>query len=528
MIDHMTFAVRRAGRAAVVIFLAVLWAQFPGVAGANGWAYHSIPFPVLMRNLTSERPSYRAMAAEALGIRGEKGAVPELLVALRRPQELVRVKTELFRALGRIGDDRAAAALVSALRAEIQPELRAEAADALALVAASETLPALLEAFAAEGSFFVKSQIIAALGSFTEATAIAALARRTGPSTQVSMRVQAIRSLGRSGARDAVAPLIKALGRAGRPQVRDEVVSALGALAAPEARQPLIQLLEEVEEPDGRARIAVALAAIGGGDAVPVLIGLLDDATFEVRVFAVRGLLRAAADAPGGEHAARALVEYYMRLARHWEKTKATAAALADPRPVLSRFDVQAEIIVGLSGRKSPKVLAMMIDAARARRFPRDSSAGLVLRRAAYELRRAGIVGLGYTQSASALDILGEDGALGDSDFRVRAAAVRALGVLGRPGVVAMLVPRLGDDKAEVRWATAAVLGRLGDKGAGGPLLRGLSDAHPEVRYQATLSLGYLGHRSALEALRRMLEDEPSPKVRGAVRETLDVLGAAQ
>ena len=32
MINHMTFAVRRAGRADVVIFLTVLWAQFPGTA----------------------------------------------------------------------------------------------------------------------------------------------------------------------------------------------------------------------------------------------------------------------------------------------------------------------------------------------------------------------------------------------------------------------------------------------------------------------------------------------------------------
>ncbi len=113
---------------------------------------------------------------------------------------------------------------------------------------------------------------------------------------------------------------------------------------------------------------------------------------------------------------------------------------------------------------------------------------------------------------------------LGDPDFRLRATAARALGVLGFPETVERLADVSEDVSAEVRWSAASVLGRLGEARAGAPLIARLSDPAAEVRKQAALSLGYLNDPRARAMLVEMAEADGDSAVREAAAYAADLL----
>ncbi len=506
---------RAAGTLALAAVLAAVLA--PPAAHANGWQWHSIPRDSLLAGLASESPAYRSFAAQAFGYRRDDEVVGRLIAMLDSGDETVPVKTEVMRALGRIGDRRAVPVLTRILRQEEVSKLREEAADALGELAAPETLPELLEALEREQDLVVRTQVVAALGSFPEPSAIAALSRESRTAKARTLRRRAVLALGRTGSVAAAPPLIEALAQARSDRARAEVVGALARTRAAAARAPLIELLERTTSVALRVRIAMALGAIAGGSAAPTLIDLLEDEVSAVRFHAIQGLAQA-----GDPRAVEPLTALYQRLAdRHAGLD--VARILADPIPYLSALSLRFEIVRALTILDAPEARSVLLDAARPRDLPRDSSLALRLTEGVYELRRAAIHGLGYSESSQAARFIAA-GPLEDRDFRLRAAAVRALGVLGQADVVAALIPRLGDEKAEVRWETAFVLGRLGDQGAVQPLLGRLSDDHPEVRKQALLSLGYLGAVEAAAAIEAVLANDEEAQVRDAAQAALAML----
>ena len=113
---------------------------------------------------------------------------------------------------------------------------------------------------------------------------------------------------------------------------------------------------------------------------------------------------------------------------------------------------------------------------------------------------------------------------IADPDFRLRAAAVRSLGVLGFPDAVDLVIHNLDDPVAEVRWTAATVLGRLHDPKAVKPLIRKLSDINSEVRVQAALSLGFLGDPIASDKLKRLAREDQNKKVQTAAAYSLQII----
>ncbi len=97
--------------------------------------------------------------------------------------------------------------------------------------------------------------------------------------------------------------------------------------------------------------------------------------------------------------------------------------------------------------------------------------------------------------------------ALGDSEVRVRLAAVRALGASGSTDAVAPLLARLDDVSSKVRQEVARALSRLGDRRAVTPLVSKISDEAPEVRQSVVRTLGDLGDPRAAPALGIALRD---------------------
>lgn len=101
-----------------------------------------------------------------------------------------------------------------------------------------------------------------------------------------------------------------------------------------------------------------------------------------------------------------------------------------------------------------------------------------------------------------------------DEDPRIRLAAVRALGRIGRPEVRVALERALGDSDKEVRAAAAFSLGQLGDKAVVDDLLRALDDPSYGVRRNVIEALGKAGDPKAAPALIDLLESQ-SADLRG-------------
>ena len=485
---------------------------------ANGWEHYAIPFKALLRALKSDNPEYRTQAAISMGVRREACAVKPLLAALARPEDVAGVRRTIYEALGRIGDGRALAVLHDALASEKRDEIRSSAAAALGAIGAPDSLARLLAAFEHDG-LTVKSRVIDALGAYPQGESIDLLGRVALDDANPSLRSRAIRALGETRTAAAGEPLLAALARARTDRAKGEVVDALGRAGFAAARQPLTRLLRETGAELLRARIAVALGSIGGGDAEATLIEILGDNSRHVQFFAIDGLNRL-----GSTAAAKPLIRLYLRLAAAFDGRDPQATP-SDPTPLVTDLDLMRGIMRALIAGNAPAGLPAFLDAVKPREIFGPTGTLIFVEQRVYELRRVAAVGLGYTGADKAHQhIVGF--LLDDPDYRLRAAATRSLGMLGRPGAAKAVVAMLGDPHPEVRWTAASVLGRLADATAVRVLAGRLTDSHAEVRRQAALSLGYLGAKDARAALEGLANDDPRETVREAARHALDLLDA--
>jgi len=504
--------------ARVLLVTALLLLSSPPVGG-NGWEHGAIPFDALLRALSFEQPETRRRAAESLGYRGQREAVEPLLRRLGSPEEEdPHVRSAIYLALGRLRDARAVSILTRCLDAELREEVRSDCATALGTLGHPIAVPRLVRALQDDGSFLVRSRVVDALGSFPEAGSVAVLTGLVTGDRHAQLRLRAIRALGRTRAPEAAGPLLGALAGSRSESERIAVVEALGQVRPREATKPLTALLATSDNPELRAKAVIALGAIQDGDAVPTLVRLLGDELPLVRYFAVEGL-RSLGRADTVAPIARLSLDIGRRV---WGQP--IGSLLADLGRTLADLHVQEAAARAVTELDAAQGLEALLQGAQARRVPGDSAEGLSLAEGVFEVRRTALVGLGYSRSRRAAAFLAGAGGLRDPDPRLRATAVRSLGVLGFADATGQIVAALGDPAAEVRWTAAAGLGRLGQHTAVDPLLRRLADPHAEVRRQAALGLGYLGDRRALRTLRALARTDASETVREAAAFAAELL----
>jgi hypothetical protein len=197
----------------------------------------------------------RARAAEVLGKLGRRDAVPSLISLLADPDPDVR--TVAARALGRIADPAAAAALLGSLagRRPVPPQIVAQA--------------------------------VMRMGSGAQGSLAAALDHEAE-----LVRATAAQVLGLVGAITAVARIIETLRTDPSPDVRERAAAALGRLGIRSALAPLLEAVEPGHPAGLRTLAARALGDLGAVAAAPALGALLSDPQHEVAHASARSLLR--------------------------------------------------------------------------------------------------------------------------------------------------------------------------------------------------------------------------------------------
>ena len=416
-------------------------------------------------------------------------------------------------ALGKIGDPRAVAPLVTALQNEY---LRRDAGEALARLGAPAIEP-----------------LIAALrdpDADVRKVATRALVEIGGPSFDplfVALRedrcADAAVALGEIGDRRAVEPLIMALG-AGNEAMSAAAAMALGKLKDALAVEPLIRALSD-RAGDVRANAAKALGEIGDRRAVEPLIAALHDQDRDVRFGAVWALGEIG-DARAVEPLIGALETTRVRPLGHdfvagggrdreWMVPEAAADALGrirDPRAVeplitaLAKSDrrVGAMSAWALGRIGDQRAIEPLIDALAVGQcevyWAATAALGELGPRAveplASALRRedrsriaAGILaGIGGPALAPLL------AAAGDPDPSVRGAAINAFAGVDPPPFEPLAAALKNEDEVEeIRLAAARGLARVGDDAAAECLASALRDRNLTVRTAVAWHLVAIG-----------------------------------
>jgi cyclophilin family peptidyl-prolyl cis-trans isomerase/HEAT repeat protein len=300
--------------------------------------------PALIARLGDDELEVRQMAAFALGLVGDRGAVDPLLLALKAPEAVVRARAA--EALGQIGDPRAApavAAMVVASLPKDAPQVAVRGDDAgsvtdpwleprlglfaltrlkdpkaaesalllngrprfdwwaatyTAMRLESPVLKPVLAAAAASSDPFSRSLAARGLGALKDRSA-ADVALGLLRDQDEGVVVQSLRALALMGEARAVPAVAGAL-RSPSGAVRLEALRALAALPADRGLRERVVAEIGSPEPAIRAAALQALARVDREDFALVLSGLDPDPVWSVRAALAGALGEMAAAGPGG------------------------------------------------------------------------------------------------------------------------------------------------------------------------------------------------------------------------------------
>jgi HEAT repeat protein/beta-lactamase regulating signal transducer with metallopeptidase domain len=231
----------------------------------------------------------QAPPAQSTGQAQPGSALSALIETLSDANGNVRVAA--VQSLGSLGDPRAIAALVKALKDDSDARVREAAAHALGEIDDNRAVPGLLDALKTEKAPKVREQIVHALGEIGDASAVAGIAAVVkDPSVEV--RRAAVHALGELEDPSAIPALIS-LVKDEDVEVRQQVANALGNLSDDNANRdafdPLMAMARDADA-EVRQQALEALHNFEDRRTLPVFLAALKDPVAEVRHQAAHGI----------------------------------------------------------------------------------------------------------------------------------------------------------------------------------------------------------------------------------------------
>jgi HEAT repeat protein/beta-lactamase regulating signal transducer with metallopeptidase domain len=337
-------------------------------------------------------------------------------------------------------------ALAEALRDPVA-SVRQAAAQALGSARDSVAVRALMEVLRSDQSALVRRSAAWSLGEIADAAAIPVLSEALTRDRDAEVRKNAASALGSIDNPRGTPALTQALERDTEVSVRIQAAESLSNIEDPASIDALIRALDRDDDPDVRRAVINAIDNLEDARALPAVSRALRDADAEVR--------SAAADALGS-----------------MDDRDAVPALLAAARD--ANADVRRDVVNALSNLQDRRAIPAFVTAL--------SDTEVEVRRAAAE----GFNNLENVRSAPS-ELLR---AMDDRDAEVRHAAAHALGGIGDPEAVRVLIAHISDANVEVRRAVVDALDEFDDPAVAGALRTALRDTDPEVRESAARALG--------------------------------------
>jgi HEAT repeat protein len=466
--------------------------------------------PVLVKELSSAEPWIAPYAARCLGDMRQASAVPQLIAAVNRSDD-VNLLYYAIEALGKIGDDAAIECLTAALAKEKVREVTiaalvamnsppaakaliddsrirdyrngepVKALVAMGEIAVSAVAESLLTATDAKQAATAAS-ILGQIGSDSARTAL----RKAAAELTGDLRVSAISNLSITRDTESLAMLIDVL-KSDELAASNAASGSLGNIGSP-AVMRLIGLLDISNSPRVRMLAARTLGVITDPRAIEPLAKTLDDESKEVRDAAAWSLVELG-DARGAPW-----------LASHYRGTSPNR-----------KFVVQQGCaILGAAA------VNIVVDLMRDEREAVRKDAGLLLfsitdRRAIAPLMRAlqieddhvrthvlrALVRLRAFEATHAIALV----MASTKNEAVRREAVFALAALGDRRAMPELIGLLEAEDPKIRTQAASFLGGLCEPIGVAPLVRATKDSDANVRSAAVWALINIGGERAIEAL---------------------------
>jgi len=477
----------------VVLALALLLAP-PAAAQEPG----IVPFEVAIAGLSAEDPTTRGAAARELAFQGRPEATAGILAALLKPEPDPWVRKDFYAALGQLGGPGVLDALLGCLDGESREELVGECAAALGNLGDAAALPALLDlAEPSTASQLVRLRAVDALGFVAEPAAEAALTDLLNDPA-AGVRRHAIAALAVHGTEAAADALLEHLIDTADDSEATLAAQALGRIGQRVDLSAAVPRLAALLVPTSSARLfgtaAYALGSIASDPAVAVLSAALHGLPLQRQWEVVRAL--------GRSGSALAVPSLLAELALAVHHFLADAPSLAAPDGAWTeRLAVMQALCEALlaTGPQGTAVVAAPLAAA-APPLPAGADGAIIV------LQTAQLLDL----RLAAIDLLGADRGSGT-----------ALGTL--------LALAAGDPIPRTRAAAVLALGRLGRAEAVGPLSALLDPAqHRTLRWSAAVALGELGDAAALPALETAAANDPDALVRRAAAEAAARIAAGK
>ncbi|MES0371176.1 MAG: HEAT repeat domain-containing protein [Mariprofundaceae bacterium] len=390
----------------------------------------------------------RCASAQALGLIGDKEAVPSLMDHAMDMD--VDVAMDAIEALGLIGDQESLPLLIEGLNKADDPDLRINAADAIGRLGGEDAVDALIHALTMD----IDTQ------------------DEDGWEFSWDINMKAVDGLGRIGDERAVEPMVIMLDD--ENAIDDEArISASICFCGEKGVQAIVKRLKEHENSRSRRRAAMALGGVDSDIARDALADALLDEDADVRLYAARSL----AASNNGAY----LVPLLMLLKDQDAEVRAEAVRLSAQlggeratekiRPLLN--DEAPDVI-----KAACKVLGEMKDAESVEKLLSLITEGK------YNVRIAAIEAIGVISDESAREPL-LDALLGSNrnEF-VRASIPAALLSMVNDDVLTAFRTAVGDDQQAVRGAAMMALKEINSPEAQEILLaalRGELLAEPEV-----------------------------------------------
>ena len=489
-----------------LVWLFFVFALYCPASYSNGWEHTSIDFEVLVSALHDANPNLRRRAAESLGFRPQAGATDALLARLEKNEPVARVRQEIFNALGRIGEESALGAFDDCLTNEAAIAVRMQCATALGNYNSPAAEQLALKSVEDE-NLQVRLRTVASLGSFSSTNTVQtliALAR----DKEDPIKNTALLSLGRTGSATATPILVELLQRSKNREQTQVLLRALTFLADPDAIEVIQATYERGEDEDVRRHALVAIASTRAKGSESYFLDALSSEDYATRILGLAVLRNFGSPEQVPAITEHALIESSELFDQDSKQL------LSDPLRTIANLRLLNEYLKTIVRLDPGAGERLYVKVLLPRSIPRSSSVALKIAEGFYDARWQSIYGLGYTATNRAAGLV--EANLKDSDARIRAVAIRSMGVLGGSDNNESIEKMLFDPAAEVRWMAARVLGRLNAMGSVDAILASLNDSHVQVRLESAIALGYLHARSAQQKLRELAASDPDPRVKEA------------